>query len=103
MIQKVILQELCCVNDRLDLVEKEVGTRKHRSSHKRSQLSKSKNIRDKSSKVQKHVPIDSCSSLSSDSDDLPTLSLLRASNDVQRKVDGRVAQLEQNSRIEGDD
>ena len=48
---------------------------------------------------------DSCivtsSSVSSSEDELPDLSYIRSSRDVQKRIDSRVAQLQKESHIEG--
>ena len=104
-LEALILKELQRVNSRLDVVEATVqGHRQHRRRDKDTQklsktsvLSKSDSCSRKS-KSSKHV-----SESSSDEESLPTLSTLRTSRQIQRQFDARIAEIESQSKVQGDE
>ena len=80
-VQQMILKELKCVDDRLDVVEEEMHVRRNKNKQKPS--GKLSNHLSKKDKQYKHKNIvHSESSDSSDSDHLPALSVLRSSKDI---------------------
>ena len=103
-LEALILKELQRVNSRLDVMEATVqGHRQHRRDKDTQKLSKA-NVLSKSdsycrkSKSSKHV-----SESSSDEESLLTLSTLRTSQKIQRQVDARIAEIESQSKVQGDE
>ena len=97
-IQSQILQELQKVNARLDAVEGRVAAGHQQTAmrgQKDTKLSTSKCCVKKSKKVV--VTTDS----SSDESDIPDISALRSSRELQRKVDRRLSKLEKSSASQG--
>ena len=104
-LEALILKELQRVNSRLDDVEATVqGQRQHRKRDKDTQKLSKTNVLSKSqsyskkSKSSKYV-----SESSSDEESLPTLSTLRTFWQIQRQVDARIAEIESQSKVQGDE
>ena len=104
-LQALILKELQRVNSRLDDVEATVqGQRQHRRRDTDTQKLSKANVLSKSEsysrkgRSSKHV-----SESSSDEDPLTTLSTLRTSRQIQRQVDARIAEIESQSQVQGDE
>ena len=104
-IQARILQELQRMNSRLDVVEQQVGKKSSRSS-------KDNEKKRKLSTVCKPIKSDSklkyksqvlCSDVSSDVSDFPSLSDIKSSKAVQRKVDRSIANLDSSHIAQGND
>ena len=106
-VQALILKELKRVNSTPDAVESKVATTKKRKQHKDKEQRKFGP--QLSNFVLKNKLCDesqsSCSNVSSSSseDELPCLLVLKSSRAVQRKIDQTVAEMEAESRNEGND
>ena len=100
--QVLILKQLKKVNSRLDAVEEKMATTSTNKRHKGLKLSKCcdtiDHVSKKSSQKSKVV-----SSSSSEEEDLPCLSTLRSSRQIQRKIDRRISEMQLDSKIEGRD
>ena len=101
VLQKLILKELQRVNHRLDMVEEEMDVRRRHKKQKHSMLSTPKSSKHCSFKSKRYIQPDSDSSSSYDIDQLPYLSVITSSTDIQRKVDAKVNQLEKSAHTEG--
>ena len=101
-VQQLILQQLQRVNPRLDSVEERMSQVDQGAKKKDiTKLSRtSLELCNKKSKSKK-VPHVMSSESSSDESDLPSLSVLKSSRQVQRKVDERLAEIQNESRVEG--
>ena len=100
-VQLQILQELRRVNKRLDAVEEKVATDGSDRQQHRKDNSKLSKKQDSCSKSKCKTVY---SSDSSDEDsDLPTLSEIRMSNVVQRKIDEKIRNLARTQHLQGND
>ena len=105
-LQVLILKELQRVNSRLDEVEdKKVDKRQQHGTSSKDLQKLSKSVQGCCSKSSTKYQKSSCkrflSDSSSDEDEIPCLSVLMTSRDVQRKVDDRIAEIEGASKVEG--
>ena len=101
-VQQCILEELQRVNIRLDAVEGQMSSTTVQHSPKRHsfKLSSTSGYHKKCSAKPSHMS-SSGSDSSSEESDIPDLSSLRCSRAIQKKVDKRLTQLEQQSCIPG--
>ena len=94
-VQVLLLKELRRVNDRLGLLEDQVAAGSSTEHKDRQKLSKT-------TKSKTKQPVYSDSTCSSDSEqELPTLSEIRSSRSIQKKVDGRIEKLDSKLVREG--
>ena len=100
-VQLQILQELKRVNKRLDAVEERVEADGSGKQHNRKDITKLSRKQDSYLKSKCKAVY---SSDSSDKDsDLPTLSQMRMSNVVQRKIDEKISSLARTQNLQGND
>ena len=106
-LQVLILKELQRVNSRLDEVEGKVDRSQQQGSSAKDLRKLSRPVQSCTSGNSKKCHKSSFKRLmsdsSSDDDEVPCLSVLRTSMDVQRKVDDRIAEIEGASKIGGND
>ena len=96
-VQALLLKELRRVNNRLGLLEDQVAAGSSTEHKDRQKLSKT-------TKSKTKQPVYSDSTCSSDSEqELPTLSEIRSSRSIQKKVDGRIEKLDSKLVREGKD
>ena len=96
-IQKQILEQLQCVNQRLDVVEGRIETRTH---HPKSQHS-GFNTRKLSSPLHRTVKNVLSDTESSEDESIPSLRCMRKSEKMQRDIDTRIRELERQSEATG--
>ena len=102
-LEALILKKLQRVNSRLDDVEATVqGHRQHKKNNKDCQkLSKAKYLLKNESRSRKSKNSKYVSESSSDEELLPPLSTLKTSREIQKQVDARIAEIESQSKVEG--
>ena len=101
-VQVQILQELKRVNKRLDAVEERVVADGGDKQHSRKDISKLSKRHGFCSKNKSKMLYSSTDS-SEDDSDLPTLSEMRMSNAVQRKIDEKINSLVRTQHLQGND
>ena len=101
--QALILKQLKKVNSRLDAVEEKIATTLTSKRHKELKLSTCCDTIDHVSKKSSQKLRKVVSSSSSEEEDLPCLSTLRSSHQIQRKIDRRISEMQLDSKFEGRD
>ena len=101
--QVLILKQLKKVNSRLDAVEEQMATTSTSKRHKGLKLSKCSDPIDYVNKKSSRKMCKVVSSSSSEEEELPCLSTLRSSRQIQRKIDRRISEMQLDSKIEGRD